>query len=194
METDTEIPADLIGYDEKTIRAVAARLRAIGSGWSARIIEIDAGLGRFDPGDDDHGRRIETLRAYADLLEAHPNIKPGFVMSDEIWHNVYASDPAEVIRTMREIRRVFGGTFTKEWDGDEHYNPEFRMRGKFGSMGVKIYASRGDVCEKVVVGQTTEVVTIKDPDLVQAATADIPTVEREIKKDITQWICPEELA
>ena len=186
-------PADLGQTDEPTVRAITSRLRQIGSKWAARIIEIDAGLGRLEPDDSYRGKQIQTLRDYADLLEANPSLENGII--GQVHHNIYGSGEhsKEIIDRMREIRRIYGGSFEKSWDDHPIY-PEFKMIGKFGTFQVRIGTNRNNVCEQVVVGKKTEVVREPDPELVAEATASIPIVEREVEIDITEWICPEGIA
>jgi hypothetical protein len=181
-------PAELEATDIDTIRKVAARLRSIGSEWSARIIEVDAGIGRFEPGEEDdyRVRNIESLRRYADLLESNPDLPIGFI--PVLRHQVYGYETDSVADRMREIRRMYGGRFDKSWD-DNPIFPEFFLKGKFGEFDVVISTQRENVCERVVTSTIEEVVREPDPDLV----ATIPMVERTIVKEIVDWVCPEDL-
>lgn len=181
-------PAALEATDIATIRKVAARLRQIGNDWSARIIEIDAGIGRFEPAEEEdyRARNIESLRRYADLLESTPDLPIAFLPI--LRHQVYAFESESAADRMRQIRRLYGGQFNKSWDDHPTY-AEFFLKGKFGEFDVVISTARENVCERVVTGTIEEVVHEPDPDQV----AMIPMVERTVKKEIVDWICPEDL-
>lgn len=180
-------PVMLEATDIDTIRKVAARLRSIGNEWSARIIEIDAGIGRFESSDNDdlRARQIESLRRYADLLESTPELPVAF---NPILRHMVHGFGGDVADRMRQIRRMYGGRFDKSWDNNEIF-PEFFLKGKLGEFEVVISTRRENVCERIVTGTIEEVVTEPDPDLV----AELPRVERTVVKEVVDWICPEDL-
>jgi hypothetical protein len=188
-DTTTEIaPADLGEVDLRTVKAIAARMREIGASWSSRIIEIDAGLGRFEPDDSsDRARRIASMRDLADLLEANPDLPIG--TSFYLRHSVYDGECGMDAKTrMRQIRRMYGGTFEKSWDNHETL-PEFFLRGRFGEYDVQIATRRENVCERVVTATVEETVEEIDPAYLEQA----PKIERVVTKEVVDWICPEDL-
>lgn len=197
MMTDTltdPAPVHMGGADPATVRAITARLRAIGSVWAARIIEIDAGLGRFDADGSYRGKTINAHRELADLLESNPNMPLPFGAASLYWnvteYHRHTQEKQEIVPAMRAIRRVLGGAYQKNYGSDD-----FEMRGRFADyFDTCIFANRESVCEKVVVGQKTEVKAVQDPELVAKATAEIPFEEIEVTTDVTEWICPEDIS
>lgn len=118
---------------------------------------------------------IAAHRAVADLLEAHPTIKPPYVINGGViaW-TLYSWDcPDGIPATIAEIRRVVGGTWTKREQESYGGQPELVLeRG-----GYQITTKRDNVCVRRVVG--TE--TVEHP----AIAKDAWTEEREI----IEWDC-----
>ena len=120
---------------------------------------------------NDNKNAVKALRELADLIEglpegsktAHIDPNVGFVCNNT--------------DEMMQMRRLIGGEFKKVVTGS-YFNLDRRL--PCGSQ-VSIFASRGDVCHRVVTG--TEMVLDYDTNAPKIL------VEREI----VEWICPEVL-
>lgn len=131
----------------------------------------------------------ETLRAVADLIEAHPDLPLPLVnvydyrpeQGDLDWFlmvNGRAKDEADQKAIATAIIRALGGKWDKAPTGDD-----FRFRQTRGGLNFNVQVHREAVCERVVVG--TESVTLP---AVEAQPARTETVEK------VEWRCEPLLA
>lgn len=112
----------------------------------------------------------DGLRRLADLLDEHD----ATVSWDEYRHLINVNTRDEMMAVVRKI----GGLWTKS-PGTDYFGMD---RDLGGGVRIHVYAPRGAVCERVVVG--TEKVLVPDPDA--------PKVERE--REIVEWRCDPILA
>lgn len=130
------------------------------------------------------------LRALADLLDAHPEIRLPFEGTEMpiSWgvHGTYVPEGKDVPEEVADLARLLvPGTRTKDVD-DSYY----RLRGNLHGLRTEVWALRDSVCERVVTG-TREVTTeVPDPD----ALAAVPTVTVTETVETVEWVCAPLLA
>lgn len=132
--------------------------------------------------------QIDTMRAIADWLEAHPAAEVGSVYSESggtwrILHPIHSR--AEMIRAAREI----GGKWTKGKPPEHTVSGQdyFELHQQIlPGVDYQIYGNRELVCERVVVGTETREVEGPDPDAVAA----LPVVKRTEEVERVEWRCP----
>lgn len=128
----------------------------------------------------------EALRQAADLIEAHPELPTPVVTTyssgtvNVAWQLMNdAATETDQKAAARLIIRAIGG----KWDKREYGGDTFYFDQTFGLLELSIYATREQVCERIVTG--TETVTI-------AAKPAEP--ERVEEREIVEWRCEPILA
>jgi hypothetical protein len=128
--------------------------------------------------------RVQFLRALADLLEQHPEVKvpysptliewgPDDSMDHYRWDVGFAADTAAQARA---TIRAIGGTWGKEADEET-----MRFVGTFAGRGCTVEVQRDLVCEPRVVGKKT----IEQRELKTPA----EYLYREVEVDDIVWDC-----
>lgn len=122
----------------------------------------------------------QGLRALADLLDAHPDLTHPWDGYDPcILHPISSeADPKAAMRDWAKATSHLRPT--KNFDTWASLFVDFG-----GGIVVQVYASREQVCEKVVTGTREVTKSVKDPD----ALAAIPTVEVTETLEDVEWIC-----
>jgi len=132
--------------------------------------DIDTAREIEDDDAEENERRsawVSDLRALLDHLEQHPDLIPG-------WGHCfarYALDAEEFAGLVRDI-----GQCSKS-ASDE--TGTLSVKRKFGEHELRVFVSRGAVCDRTVVG--TRKVMKRDPEA--------PLVE--VEEDIVEWHCPD---
>lgn len=175
---------DVNELHEPTVRAIIDTMRRTGAKGAAYVLERQYANDQVESLANPESTRLRQL---ADFVESNPTIDlpisgksqydymPIHVSSNR-WegHDLINIDPK---KELTRIRRAIGGKWDKDYSG-----ASFELKGKLGDTFVKIWASRENVCEKVVVG--TEIKEVPDY-------ANIPKVTREV--EIVEWKCPESM-
>lgn len=133
-------------------------------------------------------RMAGSLRALAAWLDEHPKAHT-YISGNQgdltIYHHVYGSDEADTVKQLADAATSLGG----KWDKvvTDYY---FELHQKIAP-GVEyhLYASREQVCKRVVVETITKTVDEPDPE----AMAQLPTVQREVTEEVVEWQCPPSL-
>jgi hypothetical protein len=116
---------------------------------------------------------IAGLRALADFLDANPDAK--------LPHNVQAMECVQSADALATRVRDLGGSWEK--GTDESY---FELTRSFGPrVSYQVFATRANVCERVVVG--TEEVEVKEYPAVEPIT-------KTVTREVVEWRCPPILA
>ncbi|MGW1680516.1 hypothetical protein [Saccharopolyspora sp. NPDC002376] len=122
------------------------------------------------------------LRALADMIEAHPEIRAtylGGIHGIHVWHPQSAEEMAAIARAALKH-----GAKVEKDIGVSLYNLSISW-GPFKAMAL---GNRGAVCERVVTG--TETVTRKVPD----PSAVVPMIEVTEEVETFEWRCAPLLA
>jgi len=125
------------------------------------------------------------LRAMADMLDAHPELAEAMRYSTYL--NVglaFAEDKRAALAAWIRAAKAHGATVKKS--GDKYVTVELR----WGRIGFDVFASREQVCERVVTGTETVTTSVPDPD----ALAAVPTVEVTETVETVEWRCTPLLA
>ena len=133
---------------------------------------------------------IKGLHAFADALEAHPDVRLPYdgTETDITTYFLSGDDPRAA---MAAAARAFPCDFRKEVteDGD-HAAGTLRLKGKLHGLRIELVAYRTAVCERVVTGTREVTETVKDPE----ALAAVPEVEiTKVVEDVV-WECHSILA
>lgn len=133
----------------------------------------------------------DTLRAIAELIDAHPDLPLPYVIihghraheADLAWNlHIFADDGADQKSQATAIIQALGGKWDKDFDWDDDINrADFKQTRDGFDMRVTVH--RDAVCERVVVGE--EVVTVK-------AVEAVP--ERTETREVVEWRCAPLLA
>lgn len=126
------------------------------------------------------------LRRIADLIEANPELAGWF---DHILTGPHGGidifprgkDYRAALAWFVRTAKAAGATITKDIS-DKLYNVE----ASFGGVKVKALSSRGEVCERVVVGTETVTRMVPDP------AAELVEVTETV--DVVEWVCAPLLA
>lgn len=156
---------------EPTVRAIIDTMRRTGAKFAARVLECQLEHDQIE--DQETIEKVAYLRAYTKLVAKHPDITFGAVSWAGDSSYVICSDADEMTRIRRELG---GGKWRKQASGDTFY-----LHGTVSGVKVTLFASRSQVCERVVVG--TETKKVPDPNA--------PMIEKEV--DVVEWVCPESL-
>ncbi len=118
------------------------------------------------------------LRALADFLDAHPDIRLPYT-GTAVPLTIY------LLRSSREdfVAAVKALPGKREKVVDDHGT--FRVRAHFGNIPVEVVAYRDAVCERVVTG--TRAVTREVPD--PQALAAVPTTTLTETVEDVEWVC-----
>jgi hypothetical protein len=114
---------------------------------------------------------VAGLRELADFLEVHPGIPVASFGTLYLTLNVYGLSKTDIVFAVRTPN-------TGPWD-KRPFGSQYEVSRTFGG-GVKLalVAARGEVCERVVVGQVT--VDVPEQAFVPAHTE---------TRDVTEWKC-----
>lgn len=124
-------------------------------------------------------RLIQQIQAAVDLITATPELTLSAIDIDRFESTVTIRDYAvDTAADLARVSRAIGG----RWDKRESDTLFALHREIADGIFVELVASRGQVCERVVVG--TETVEVPDPDAPKV------TVER----DVVEWRCAPILA
>ena len=127
--------------------------------------------------------KMDGLREFVNHLEQNPEL------IDKMGKNTFyifhrGDDVAEFAKTALML-----GTSRKS--SDSRY---FNVERDFGPLvRIQVTAAHEDVCERVVIGSEEVEVEERDPELVAAAVADIPTVKTVKIVERFEWKCPSSL-
>ena len=132
---------------------------------------------------DEQRAYIDGLRAYADFLEANPEIAGRTALNHVDSGGEYFCGTAGTAEGLVRLSREAGGKWDKEVGSDY-----FRLTRAFGPHRFSLFVSRGQVCERVV---RTETVTREVPD--PEKVAEIPTVTVTEEIEHVEWVCPPSL-
>lgn len=138
----------------------------------------------IDPRTARRAAYVDSLREIVDWFAEHPEVpEPFHLLGSKLYIYVGRGhgDPKAVLAT---IARAMGRA-EKVVDGDR-----FELHRSFGVITLVASATRGDVCERVVIG--THEVTHEVPDPEVVASAPKVTVT-EMVEDV-KWVCPPLLA
>ena len=135
----------------------------------------------------------DTLRAVADLLDAHPELpRPPYVAcydhrpheADLAWNfhfNGNAEDAADQKAKAALMLRTLGGKWAKDFDWRDADRADFRQTRD--GLNLRVTVNRSAVCERVVVGEET---------------VTLPAVEaqpeRTETREVVEWRCESVLA
>ena len=134
---------------------------------------------------------IEGLRAAADWMEKHPEFVPAgrLYIGETKYAWEFKGDDDErqeqAKAWLASAIKVMPRPVRKEADGYA-----LRLITNFGPHEFRLGAARDLVCERIVVKSETVVETVPDPELLEAATKGIPTVEVERVIEEIAWSCP----
>lgn len=125
----------------------------------------------------------EALHQVAAMVESHHDIADvmGWTLDRLL---VPAQTRANVVALTRAGARS-GGVVTKhqseDWAGSDI---------RFGPISLHVYAGRGEVCERIVLGTHEETQEVPDPELL----AQVPLVTRTVTVEDVEWRCSPLLA
>ncbi|VXB34069.1 hypothetical protein [Nocardioides sp. AX2bis] len=134
----------------------------------------------------------DTLRAVAELIEAHPDLPVPFTSlydhrpetADLHWYlHLAHRDPANAGDKARAIITALGGTWSKDFNRTDD---TARFTRRWNGLSLEVSVQREQVCTRRVVG--TETVTIP----ARPAAAAVP--ERTETRDLVEWDCGSLLA
>lgn len=131
-----------------------------------------------------HIQQAEGLRALADFIEAHPEIKTSY-LTGYFGINVWSPKSADELAALAKAAAKFGAKVGKDVS-DELYNLDIR----FGCLKTRALAERAEVCERVVTGTETVTKTVPDPKLL----AQVPEIEVTETVETVEWQCKPLLA
>lgn len=126
------------------------------------------------------------INAFAEFVQAHPHLAKHMRYAD-LRHrtnrvNVYVYT-AEVIAEFARAAARAGRKVTKRLGGtDDAY---FGILVSFGWVEMYVYATRAEVCDRVVIGTDTVVTEVPDP----KALAAVPTVRVVETVERVEWHC-----
>jgi hypothetical protein len=128
-----------------------------------------------------HIQQADGLRALADMIEQNPAVAPMMLstlprMLVSVGH---LGDPSEELLA---FLRAGGSAARKNYDSDNWMAVDV----DFGAVGLYVYTSRDQVCERVVTGTETVTKLVPDP----AA----PMVEVTEQVEQVEWRCSSLLA
>ncbi len=151
---------------------------------------LTAGLvGHSDPVCIERVEYTAGLRALADLLDAHPELRlPYDGRTGPIAVYLTTQDGADQRANLAAWARVLPGPKTKEQAGTD--GQLFALRARLHGLNFEVIANRDEVCERVVVGTREVVETVPDPELLAA----VPTVEQTRTEELVEWRCGAVLA
>ncbi len=118
------------------------------------------------------------LHALADMIGANPDLAPLATYLDGV--SVFYAWTKDDLARIALARLAAGAKIDKGAVGDV-----YKLTMRFGPVGVRALADRGDVCERVVTGVETVTTIVPDPVLVAA----VPTVEVTEQVEQVEWVC-----
>ncbi|WP_031467128.1 hypothetical protein [Sciscionella sediminilitoris] len=127
-------------------------------------------------------RKADALRALADMVEAHPEIRVAYLDRTyglDIWCPRSAKELAAIARAALE----HGAKVEKDIHGER-----FNLAVSWHDMRFKALGDRSDVCERVKVGEETVTEMVPDPSV------QVPMVEQTRTVDRYEWRCAPLLA
>lgn len=133
--------------------------------------------------DDTRTGYIAGLRQLADLLEQHAELPLPWSGGPHSTLDVFVQTKDEAVAYSRAIPGRKDKDFT-----DGAYG--FQLQGAIGGLHLRVYAPRGEVCERIVTGVETVTEQVPDPD----ALALVPTVEVTREVETVEWVCSPLLA
>jgi hypothetical protein len=122
---------------------------------------------------------IIGLRQLADLLERHDDLALPYEGRGYARLGIFVETKDEVLAWVRAM----DGPVSKQYDSDGSY--DFRAEGALAGLNLRVYAPRGEVCERIVTGVETVTETVPDPE----ALAAVPTVEVTREVEQIEWRC-----
>lgn len=129
---------------------------------------------------DTRAEQVANLRAFADFLGANPQLRSPFDSSGErflVCLNWTGDPKAELAAWARA---------TSHLKPSKHYGDTYAgITIDFGGIELYVYASREQVCDRVVTGVETVTKTVKDPEMLKA----VPEVEITEQVETVEWIC-----
>lgn len=137
---------------------------------------------------------IEGLRLLADLLEHHDTVPLPYDGNRGAIAWVLNGKDYDKRAALQQILVAVPGAKSKDVIADGAGDDLFTVEGRLAGLRVKVILHREDVCERVVVGVETVTKTVPDPELVQAALADIPEIEVTEQVEHVEWRCSPLLA
>jgi hypothetical protein len=128
----------------------------------------------------------DGFRCLAQMIEDYPDLADALVFQnlEGIHVSVSGLSAVETLAAFARAGKASGATVRKEYDSDwGTVRLEFNDR-----VGLSVFASRNEVCERVVTG--TEVVKKVVPD----PSVTVPLVEIEETVETVEWVCSPLLA
>lgn len=134
------------------------------------------------PTEAERAEQVATdLERLAAFVRANPDLAPQIGDQWFLLCLTHEDDPKAAMADVARRARRAGATMRKETT-----EQSFRALLSFGEITLNAYASREQVCERVVVGTREETITEPDPEAVAA----LPLVTRtEVVEDV-EWRCP----
>lgn len=128
----------------------------------------------------------DGFRALADFIETHasdPNLHQGLshLTRSKQMICLPVSGQADVIPAFAVAGARAGLKVVKDYSGDQYAGVDLH----FGPVYLSVYAPRGEVCERVVVGTREVTEEVPDPD----ALAAVPRVTVTKTVEDVQWVC-----
>lgn len=125
------------------------------------------------------------LRAVAAFVEANPRLAKEIRFS--LRELSVMANGKESLAEFARAGAATGAKIKKTYPHDGNY---MDVVIPFGAITMKAWASRAEVCERVVTGTETVTKTVKDPDAVAA----LPDVEVTEEVETFRWVCSPLLA
>lgn len=128
---------------------------------------------------DPRGTYTAGLRALADKIDANPSIPLPYAGSgSEMLIMFFAGSADENKAALAATIAALGGHWEKDYD-----ESSFGMRGTFAGLPIRLCASRGEVCTRVVTGTRVVTKLVPDPAIV------VPEVEITEVEEVIEWQC-----
>ncbi|WP_031470387.1 hypothetical protein [Sciscionella sediminilitoris] len=129
-------------------------------------------------------RKANALRALADMIEEHPEIRVAYL--DQTYGlDIWCSRSAKELAAIARAALKHGATVAKDVRGDM-----FNVAVSWHGMKFKALGKRSEVCERVKVGEETVTEMVPDP----KALAKVPRIELTKTVDRYEWRCAPLLA
>lgn len=128
-----------------------------------------------------------SLRAFADLLDANPNLIDTARMAHDrqLICVSYNEDPRERMAAFIRAGKAAGFPVRKSYN-DTYGNVDIDL----GAFTLHVYADREQVCERIVTGTREVTREVPDPEALKA----VPTTTVTETEDVVEWVCTPLLA
>jgi len=134
-------------------------------------------------------RQAESLRALADMIEANPQLAEeiSYGLGNSISVPIVDGDQKAKLAAFAKATTKAGAKVTKHATGGGNY---FGIKATLGEVTLDVWASRDQVCERIVTGTKEVTEEVLDPE----ALAAVPRVAVTKTVEEVEWRCTSLLA